>query len=118
MGSPVVHFEVMAKDRAKISDFYSKLFDWKMNLMPEMGYAMVDTGADGNGIGGGIGQDDENWVTFYVEVSSAQAALDKAVSLGGKVVRPVVSIPGAVTMAVFSDPEGHVIGVVEPGTPS
>lgn len=113
MGNPVVHFEIIAKDREKLSAFYSQLFDWKLNVIPEMGYGMVDTGADGKGIAGGIGTGDEGWVTVYVEVPNAQAALDKAVALGANVVRPVVSIPGAVTMAVFEDFEGHRIGLVQ-----
>ena len=113
MGNPVVHFEIIAKDREKLSAFYSQLFDRKLNVIPEMGYGLVDTGADGNGIAGGIGTGDEGWVTVYVEVPNAQAALDKAVALVANVVRPVVSIPGAVTMAVFEDFEGHRIGLVE-----
>ena len=43
MGNPVVHFEIIAKDREKLSAFYSQLFDWKLNVIPEMGYGMVDT---------------------------------------------------------------------------
>jgi predicted enzyme related to lactoylglutathione lyase len=31
MGKPVVHWEFWSSDPAKISDFYSKVFDWKIN---------------------------------------------------------------------------------------
>ena len=30
MGRPVVHWELMSKDPAKVSDFYAKIFDWKI----------------------------------------------------------------------------------------
>ena len=116
MGNPVVHFEIIAKDQEKAAAFYKAMFNWNINVIPQVGYGMVDTDANGSGISGGIGSGDEGWVTVYVEVPNAQAALDKAVSLGCAVVRPVMSIPGAVTMAVFSDPEGHAIGLVEGGS--
>jgi hypothetical protein len=30
MGNPVVHWELMSKDPAKVSDFYAKIFGWKV----------------------------------------------------------------------------------------
>lgn len=112
MGQPVVHFEIIGKDREKLSRFYSSVFGWNVNPIPEMNYGMVETGG-GGGIAGGIGQGDESLVTIYIEVSDPQAYLDTVVKQGGKVVMPVMEIPGAVTMAQFSDPEGHVIGLVK-----
>lgn len=52
-------------------------------------------------------------MTVYIEVADLQASLDKAVSLGGKVVMPVTDIPDMVVMAQFADPEGNVIGMVK-----
>ena len=56
MGNPVVHWELMSKDPAKVSDFYAKTFGWKVSHRPEMNYRIVDTGAEGEmrGINGGI----------------------------------------------------------------
>ncbi len=53
MGQPVVHFEVMGTDAAKLQKYYSDLFDWKINVFPgsPVNYGLVD----GAGIGGGIG---------------------------------------------------------------
>jgi predicted enzyme related to lactoylglutathione lyase len=67
----------------------------------------------GEGIGGGVGQGEQAKVMFYVQVADPQSALDQAVALGGRVVQPVMEIPGAVTMAQFADPEGNVIGIVK-----
>jgi predicted enzyme related to lactoylglutathione lyase len=36
MGSPVVHWELMSKEPAKVAEFYEKIFDWKIQHMPEM----------------------------------------------------------------------------------
>jgi uncharacterized protein len=79
-----------------------------------MSYGLVDPSTAG--IGGGIGQTENgngDHLTFYVEADDLQAMLDKAEKLGGHTVMPVTEIPGAVTMALFSDPEGHVIGLVK-----
>ena len=79
-----------------------------------MDYGMVDTHAE-HGINGGIhhSADAPKGVTIYVEVEDLQAYLDKAVSLGGKVVMPVTVIPNMVTMAQFADPQGNVVGMVK-----
>ena len=45
-------------------------------------------------------------------VDDPQAALDKAESLGGKTVLPLMTIPDMVTLGLFSDLEGNVVGVV------
>ena len=115
MPNPVTHFEITGKDGKKLQQFYGDLFDWKIDANNPMDYGMVQ--AEGNGIGGGIGPSPQPvGVTVYVEVPDPQAALDKAVSLGGRVVMGVTEIPGAVTMAQFADPEGNVIGIVKSGS--
>ena len=42
-----------------------------------------------------------------------QAYLDKAEELGGKTVMPPTEIPDIVTLAMFSDPEGNLIGMIK-----
>jgi predicted enzyme related to lactoylglutathione lyase len=111
MGNPVIHFEVMGKDAAKLHSFYTSLFDWDIQADPE-GYGMVNTG-EGN-ITGGVAPAEQPGVTFFVGVDDCQAALDKAVSLGGKVVMPPTAYGEMVTFALFSDPEGNVVGVAKP----
>jgi hypothetical protein len=72
-----------------------------------------------NGIGGGIAgsQDGKSHVRVYVEVDSIDPYLDKAKSMGGKVVMERTVLPGMVTMAQFEDPAGNVIGLVETEMP-
>ncbi|MEP6910728.1 MAG: VOC family protein [Actinomycetota bacterium] len=113
MAHPVVHFEVSGRDLDKLQSFYGDLFGWKTNKIPgEMPYAMVE-GEEG-GIGGGIGQapDGQGHVTFYVAADDPQAMLDKAEQLGGKTILPVTELP-EITIALFADPEGHVIGLAK-----
>jgi predicted enzyme related to lactoylglutathione lyase len=114
MGRPVVHFEVYGKDEKKLQDFYSKLFDWKVDANNPVNYGLVDTGA-GRGIGGGIAkaQPGTPGVTVYIEVDDLGAYLDRAVTMGGKVLVPITEIPDTVTFALFSDPEGNAVGLVK-----
>ena len=113
MGSPVVHFEIMGPDGAALARFYSELFGWQTQDMGQLGYHLVDTRA-GGGINGGIGtsQDGRPRATFYVEASDPQEILDRVESMGGATVLPVNDL-GMVTLALFSDPDGLVVGVVK-----
>ena len=120
MGQPVVHFEVVGKDGQKLQSYYSELFGWEVDANNPMGYGMVpregNTGREGVGIGGGIGGGPEGYeghVTFYVAVADVEEALQKAESLGGKRVMGPEEIMGMVTLGQFTDPEGHLVGVVQ-----
>lgn len=137
MGKPIVHFEVMGKDGPKLRDYYSEMFGWEFAHPtagngdgaegeapegPPMFYEVTgregNTLPDGTGIGGGIGTAPDGYdghVTFYVEVDDVEAALQKADELGGKrMMGPDEILGGAMTIGQFTDPEGHVIGLVTP----
>ena len=114
MPNPVVHFEIQSADADKSQAFFKDVFGWHIQVVPQMSYGLVDTHTE-SGINGGIGgsQDGQTHVTFYIEVDDPQAYLDKAVAAGGQVVMPVTVIPDAVTMALFTDPAGAVVGLVQ-----
>jgi uncharacterized protein len=118
MGNPVVHFEMGAVDDQRLARFYGELFGWSVQTVPGANYTVVDT-KGGGGINGGIGrsQTGEPWSTFYVEVDDLQAVLDKAASLGGRTEMPIVEVPGMVTFAMFSDPDGLLVGLVKSEPP-
>jgi predicted enzyme related to lactoylglutathione lyase len=120
MGQPVVHFEIVGQDAAKLHSYYSELFGWEINADNPMRYGVVaregNVNADGAGIGGGIGPGPEGYaghVTFYVEVPDVEAALAQAESLGGtRMMGPDKPMEG-IEIGLFNDPEGHTIGVVK-----
>ena len=122
MGQPVVHFEVIGKDGEQLQRYYSELFGWKIDNNTALGYGVVPRdghlNADGVGIGGGVGQGPEGYeghVTFYVEVPDVEAALAKAEGLGGaRVMGPETMMEG-VEIGLFTDLEGHLVGVVKSG---
>ena len=115
MSNRVVHFEIIGKDGKKLQDFYAGLFGWKIDANNPMSYGMVD--ANETGLGGGIasGQGGDGHVTVYVEVDDLQAYLKKAEGLGGKTIMPPTAVPGGPEIAMFADPEGHVIGLAKAG---
>jgi uncharacterized protein len=112
MGQPVVHFEIMGGDGEKLKGFYSDLFGWKIDSSNPMNYGMVDTDAEGS-INGGVGSG-ENWsgTRVYVAVPDLQETLDKIEAAGGKTVMEPQELP-MVTLALFEDPEGNVVGLVK-----
>ena len=114
MGDPVTNFEINSADPAKARRFYASVFGWKMNEVPN-NYTFVDTDAGGKGIGGGIGplRGPKPFVTFYVVVRDLNATLKKATDGGGKVVFPVTKVGPTTTIAIFSDPDGNVIGLTD-----
>jgi predicted enzyme related to lactoylglutathione lyase len=124
MGQPVVHFEVVGKDAEKLRGYYGELFGWEFDAVAEgpTDYATVpregNTNPDGVGIGGGIGAGPEGYdghVTFYVEVPDVEASLAKAEQLGGsRMMGPDKPVEG-LEIGLFTDPEGHTIGVVKTG---
>jgi predicted enzyme related to lactoylglutathione lyase len=119
MGQPVVHFEIIGKDADKLRSYYSDLFGWEFDANNPMNYGIVqrdgNTNADGIGIGGGVGVGPEGYeghVTFYIEVPDVEEALQKAESLGGSRMMGPDSVAEGVVIGMFTDPEGHLVGVV------
>jgi uncharacterized protein len=119
MGQPVVHFEIIAKDGEALKGYYSELFGWEIDSDNPMKYGTIqregNVSPDDVGIGGGIATAPEGYdghVTFYVAVPDVEAALAKAESLGGsRMMGPDEVMPG-LTIGLFTDPQGNVIGVL------
>jgi uncharacterized protein len=113
MGNAVVHFDLAGPDPEGTSRFYAELFGWRTQVVPG-GYILIDTHA-GGGINGGImgSRDEPPWVAFYAEVPDVQATLDKTESMGSKTIVPLTVIPDMVTFALFTDPQGNPVGLVQ-----
>ena len=117
MSNPIVHVEVVGKDAEALQGFYRDAFDWQM-LPSGPDYAMAHPGVEG-GIDGGVGaspEGGEGHVTFYVEVGDLEAALGEIESLGGNRVAGPMDVPDGPRIAMFADPEGHVVGLIEAGS--
>ena len=117
MPNPVVHFEIGGADGAALQRFYADSFDWNINADNPMQYGLVETEEGEAGIGGGITAAEQPGVLIYIEVDDLQAYLDRVEANGGTTVQEITTIPGMVTMALFADPQGNVVGLVHNETP-
>lgn len=111
MGNPVVHFEIGCRNSASTQEFYSKLFDWKIQAQGPA--AMIDTGGGITGHITALGHEPHNYVTVYVQVDDIPAYLAKAQGLGGKKIVGPIEIPTG-SFAWMSDPEGNLIALFKP----
>jgi predicted enzyme related to lactoylglutathione lyase len=44
MGAPVTWFEINTNKPTAVREFYADLFGWKLQVLEEANYALVDTG--------------------------------------------------------------------------
>jgi len=116
MAHPVVHFEVSAKDAGAQREFYTSVFEWEVTVHEEAQYSMFDTGGGDDGIDGGLYQSEQgqSYVTFYIQVDDVAAHLAKAAAAGATPVTQPMEVPGGGTIAMFTDPEGNVVGLYKP----
>lgn len=126
--NPVVHFEVPAEDRKRMSDFYTNVFGWKTQQMGEdMGnYVVVSTtDSDENGrpknpgaINGGFYQKTEDKAmqhpSVVIAVDDIKEHMKKIEEAGGKIYGEVVEIPGVGKWVSFMDTEGNRLSILQP----
>lgn len=119
MANPFVHVELQTHDLAKARDFYSRLFDWKLEDIPAPGggtsYTMINVG---EGTGGGMfANPDPNvpphWMA-YVGVDDVGAFTIKARDLGATVLQDVMQVGDYGWFSVIKDPTGAVIAMWQP----
>ena len=119
MANPFVHVELNTPDPEKAKAFYSKLFQWQLEDMPNPAvpagaYTVVKVG---EGTGGGILKQisggPSGWLA-YVSVDDIHAATERAASLGGEVMKGVTEVMGMGWFSFIRDPTGAVLGLWQP----
>ena len=110
----LVHFEIPADDIDRARKFYSELFGWEINHIPEMDYWLITTSGE-KAIGGGMMKrmNPEQSITNYIDVPSVDDYAAKIEALGGKVVMPKTAVPGMGYFLIFMDPENNPLGIWE-----
>ena len=111
MANNVIHVEVTGKDGQALQKFYSTIFGWQLDTNNPDGYGMYRQGDLSGGIGaaqdGGAGH-----VTFYVHADDPKGVLASVEANGGRVIMPLTEVAPETTIALFADPEGHVVGLM------
>jgi len=114
----VVHWEIQSDNPVALHRFYAEALGWAIDANNPMGYGMVSSkGAEGinGGIGGkGPGSNDGTGsrVLVYAEVKNIPLVLERIESLGGKTLMPRTEM-GPVILALYADPEGNTMGLLE-----
>lgn len=117
MPNPLCHFELMVRNAEKAKAFYGEVFDWQFDDDSMPGYTLINAGAEPTGAlfpkpDGAAGV----CMNVYFQVSDIDTTLRKATTAGAKVVVEKTAIPNVGHFAMFSDPEGIVIGLMQPAS--
>jgi predicted enzyme related to lactoylglutathione lyase len=109
----IVHWEIQSRAPERLHSFYADALGWEIDTNNPMRYGMVASGGP-QGIDGGIGgtQGTSSRVLVYAAVPSIPLVLERIESLGGKTLMPRTDI-GPVIMALYEDPEGNAMGLIE-----
>jgi predicted enzyme related to lactoylglutathione lyase len=117
----VGHFtwnELPSKDPAASIAFYEQIggFTTTKMEMPEMGtYNLLESGGKSRaGIMAQPMPDAPHAWLPYVRVANADQTVDKAKRLGATVVVPPTAIPNVGRFAIFVDPQGTALGILQP----
>jgi predicted enzyme related to lactoylglutathione lyase len=115
MANPFVHVELQTTDLKKARDFYSRLFDWKLEDAQLPGFGAYTTISVGEGTGGGMMASPSpgapsQWLA-YADVPDVTSATRKAKELGAKVVVDVTPVADMGKFSVIVDPTGATLGL-------
>ena len=116
MSHPIIHIEFSADDLQAAGQFYQEIFDWQIQAVPEMNYTTFSWGDEN--AGGGFNPVQEAYpagtVIVYVQTEDINATLEAINERGGETLQPPMPIPGVGQIAIFSDPTGNRVGLVQP----
>src|SRR5205809_5776273 len=115
----VCYVEVPALEVRRSSEFYQKVFGWRIRQRGDGSIAFDDA----------VGEVSGTWVLgrppatspgllIYIMVDSVAATIDAVIAQGGELVQPIGADAPEIT-ARFRDPAGNVIGLYqEPSRPA
>ena len=109
----ICYIEIPAIDVRRSSEFYEKVFGWRVRQRGDGALAFDDTTGEVSG----------TWITgrspatspgllLYIMVDSVTATIDSVIAQGGELVQPIGADAPEIT-ARFRDPGGNVIGLYQ-----
>jgi len=110
--APVVFFDIAAPGLPSQASFYHDIFDWK--IKPDGTFSIpVASPLPGDLRVEAAGPGPVAERVVYIGVADINATLAKIVAHGGSIIFPRQVIPGVVILALFKDPAGNRMGLVE-----
>jgi len=120
MGQPVLYWQILSKQPAKLAEFYGSIFGWSIWPPDALGSRAVQTNSE-EGIPGAIWPiqpDGHSMVQLFIRVDDVAACVQRVEAVGGKVVFPPQVIPSGDEVSILLDPEGIPFGVFRAGKKS
>jgi predicted enzyme related to lactoylglutathione lyase len=109
----ICYIEMPAKDIARSSEFYKRVFGWNVRNRGDGATAFDDTTGEVSGAWVlGRPPASNPGLLFYVMVDSVAKTLDAIVANGGEIVQPIGADAPEIT-ARFRDPGGNVIALYQ-----
>jgi predicted enzyme related to lactoylglutathione lyase len=118
MSNKIMWLELASTDIPASGKFYGDLFGWPIVRDEQMDYTMTAFEGEQVGIGfSPVGDDPaseaEGSVLVYVDVADVDATIARAKELGAPILLDKTEIPTVGWMAIFGDPGGNRIGVMQ-----
>ena len=105
------YFELHTLNFDKAKAFYGELFNWRFKDLDIAGkrYGF----SEGNGLQGGLIEDEKPFWLNYVTVENLEQSAQKAQRLGAKILRTRTEVPDAGAFVVIADPAGAPLALWE-----
>jgi uncharacterized protein len=122
---PITHFEIPYDEYEKAKDFYTKVFGWTFQDIPDMNYHMANTcevdekfmAKEPNRINGGMYKRHEGPSSkspvLVINVQDIDISINKVKESGGKMLMDRVKVGDMGLYAQFKDPEGNILALWE-----
>ena len=118
MSNKIMWIEMASTDVPASAKFYADLFGWPMVTDEKMDYTMTAFEGDETGVGFPAVNEEQGYaagsVIVYVDVADVDAAIARAKELGAPIFMDKMEIPTVGWMAIFGDPGGNRIAVMQP----
>ncbi len=117
MPNPFDYMQLISNDHEKAKEFYSQLFDWKVEDTP-IGNNLVQTiikqpEGPSSGIMPATGPSVPSMWHVYVQVMNIDESLYRVVQLGGTVLVPKTPVAGSGFIPFIQDPTGAALGITQ-----
>ncbi len=117
----LAHFAINADDLPRARRFYENVFGWKFSAFGPPGFFQIHMGAAAlQPIRGALQQRrallpgvEMKGFECTLSVTDAHATARAIEENGGKIVMPVVTLPGIGQLLFFEDPEGNLAGAMQ-----
>jgi predicted enzyme related to lactoylglutathione lyase len=117
MSNRIAHLELATTDKQASGRFYADLFGWPVETVQPMDYTMTMFPDEQTTMGFSPVNEEQGVtpgsVLVYVDVADVDATIARAKELGAPVYMDKTEIPTIGWMAIFGDPGGNRIGVMQ-----